>query len=479
MALNLKQIIANVKYLYLEALFYQIWNVYLFYPLEQYHVNYAQNYSHALQYLLDCQNNLYYIIKYYNSCDLTISLIIMGLIDCNYYSIPFFQLQKNQKKLTYLYQSILNNTDKVFYFEVVLRIIISCYISDLYIEFDDNTIIELLKLLFDISNHTNNAWYITFNHIYKNIEKKLYIKYIKRIPLIFYQSFVFVYDKIKKRQENMIEYKDNYERLQQVPSSNDISESTLGRFKHKYKKMGNGHYRTREQATLSILNSSCNYLNSVDFVCKLDDAKKQKAFEYIFNKCTIREINLQLNMENYDSMKKFAILQENEANKNKRKMQIDNHVEINSTEQLNEQLEKYTDDKSKIKYLKEEITLRKKLNKKYNYVHDMQVTKKTLEDLILIMENCFVHEKNINKQEIDNNNNNNNDELEIDDPPLKKRKINTNLYCLCKTSYDGSDMISCDGGCGDWYHLNCVGVSKNEFNIIARTNKKWICPLCK
>src|SRR6185295_8783663 len=66
-------------------------------------------------------------------------------------------------------------------------------------------------------------------------------------------------------------------------------------------------------------------------------------------------------------------------------------------------------------------------------------------------------------------------------PPLKKRlKVddsNGNKYCICK-SYEGNDMVSCDGKCQDWYHIKCVGVSQAEFKEIVNTNKIWYCPLC-
>lgn len=46
-------------------------------------------------------------------------------------------------------------------------------------------------------------------------------------------------------------------------------------------------------------------------------------------------------------------------------------------------------------------------------------------------------------------------------------------YCLCKAVEDGKCMVQCDT-CSDWYHPNCVGMTKKE----ARWVTKFVCPIC-
>lgn len=52
----------------------------------------------------------------------------------------------------------------------------------------------------------------------------------------------------------------------------------------------------------------------------------------------------------------------------------------------------------------------------------------------------------------------------------------------CKKAF-GSDecAVQCDGPCGLWYHRECSGMTKGEFDILRRENCKliWLCSTCK
>jgi len=39
-------------------------------------------------------------------------------------------------------------------------------------------------------------------------------------------------------------------------------------------------------------------------------------------------------------------------------------------------------------------------------------------------------------------------------------------------------MISCDK-CEDWFHGNCVGVTKVQGKVFEDQGKTWLCPLCR
>lgn len=46
-------------------------------------------------------------------------------------------------------------------------------------------------------------------------------------------------------------------------------------------------------------------------------------------------------------------------------------------------------------------------------------------------------------------------------------------YCVCQLPYDGSAMLRCDG-CGEWYHLACIGVSAAR----AAATPQFTCHAC-
>ena len=50
----------------------------------------------------------------------------------------------------------------------------------------------------------------------------------------------------------------------------------------------------------------------------------------------------------------------------------------------------------------------------------------------------------------------------------------------CMRKYeDGDKMIGCDGACNKWYHIECVGVTSEEFDFISKDKKgTWKCVSC-
>ena len=128
----------------------------------------------------------------------------------------------------------------------------------------------------------------------------------------------------------------------------------------------------------------------------------------------------------------------------------------------------YKSKQDQLKFLKQQIQIRTKL-RKLKYGHDTTVSKKSVEELISIVEECILVD---NKQEQIQNEN-------IEPPSPKKRRIEVKIYCLCQKQCDGSCMVSCDGKCQNWYHLSCVGMCESEYNNIKVTNTTWLCPLCR
>jgi len=61
-------------------------------------------------------------------------------------------------------------------------------------------------------------------------------------------------------------------------------------------------------------------------------------------------------------------------------------------------------------------------------------------------------------------------------PPKNKGKgpTQSRKYCVCQSNDDGRKMIGCDGGCGDWFHSDCISISAEEQHLID----KFICHNC-
>ena len=54
----------------------------------------------------------------------------------------------------------------------------------------------------------------------------------------------------------------------------------------------------------------------------------------------------------------------------------------------------------------------------------------------------------------------------------KYSPIAVKIYCYCRrTDHYGTEMVSCDGPCGEWFHLECLGDSSVNFD-------KWYCNYC-
>lgn len=53
--------------------------------------------------------------------------------------------------------------------------------------------------------------------------------------------------------------------------------------------------------------------------------------------------------------------------------------------------------------------------------------------------------------------------------------------CFCNRNYEEGDrMIECDGECKKWYHIECVGISFEEFKKIEKdATYVWKCKKCK
>lgn len=52
------------------------------------------------------------------------------------------------------------------------------------------------------------------------------------------------------------------------------------------------------------------------------------------------------------------------------------------------------------------------------------------------------------------------------------------LWCICRQPHNNRFMICCDK-CEDWFHGNCVNITKAQGKQIEDKNMKWLCPNCK
>lgn len=52
------------------------------------------------------------------------------------------------------------------------------------------------------------------------------------------------------------------------------------------------------------------------------------------------------------------------------------------------------------------------------------------------------------------------------------------LWCICKQPHNNRFMICCDS-CEEWFHGQCVGVSKALGRQMEQQGKEWQCPNCQ
>jgi hypothetical protein len=55
---------------------------------------------------------------------------------------------------------------------------------------------------------------------------------------------------------------------------------------------------------------------------------------------------------------------------------------------------------------------------------------------------------------------------------------NQEKWCICQQAWDNKRfMIMCDK-CMDWYHGDCVGLTKEDGKLLEKNDEKYICPEC-
>ena len=59
---------------------------------------------------------------------------------------------------------------------------------------------------------------------------------------------------------------------------------------------------------------------------------------------------------------------------------------------------------------------------------------------------------------------------------------NTQANCgKCIKPVNDEDAVGCEGGCQIWFHKECTGITKGEFDILRRNtcNLMWMCTSCR
>ncbi|XP_076457207.1 uncharacterized protein LOC143291265 isoform X2 [Babylonia areolata] len=51
------------------------------------------------------------------------------------------------------------------------------------------------------------------------------------------------------------------------------------------------------------------------------------------------------------------------------------------------------------------------------------------------------------------------------------------VYCICRKPHGNKFMICCDK-CGEWFHGQCVGITKQQGQQMEAQNKEYLCPTC-
>ena len=172
-------------------------------------------------------------------------------------------------------------------YEYELRIVLLIHVYG-YVDYIDNIklkIFDLFTNLFDITIDKNNQCTNVFHHVLNEVKIHIFLHYLQITPLCFYSSLKNVLDINIKRQREMNDYlfdeKFDENLMNNVPSSNDISESTIGRFKYIYPLYGAAKYKTRENIAIPKLNHENNdYILILLYLCK-----NEKMIDLILTKC--------------------------------------------------------------------------------------------------------------------------------------------------------------------------------------------------
>lgn len=51
------------------------------------------------------------------------------------------------------------------------------------------------------------------------------------------------------------------------------------------------------------------------------------------------------------------------------------------------------------------------------------------------------------------------------------------LWCICRKPHGGRFMVCCDL-CNEWFHGECIGVSRKQSREIELSTSLWFCPTC-
>ncbi|XP_067935635.1 death-inducer obliterator 1-like [Watersipora subatra] len=70
------------------------------------------------------------------------------------------------------------------------------------------------------------------------------------------------------------------------------------------------------------------------------------------------------------------------------------------------------------------------------------------------------------------------EEEDADDAEWKEEDDPDRLWCVCRKPHDNRFMICCDR-CEEWYHGDCVGISRKRGTQMETENEEYICSQCK
>lgn len=78
---------------------------------------------------------------------------------------------------------------------------------------------------------------------------------------------------------------------------------------------------------------------------------------------------------------------------------------------------------------------------------------------------------------------NDNEDMTTDDDNNKSTddtdQLHRRLWCICKKPWDHSRlMLRCDS-CANWYHGDCIGVTKEQARVLEMNGDQFVCPPCR